>query len=98
MLASVFGGVEPPGARQIEKLQVDLVMKSCGYGVPLFDFAGERATLRRWAEAKGEEEIEAYWRRKNVASIDGLPTGILDLVGDTQSGPAGSDPCAVPNP
>ena len=59
-------------------LSVDLVQTSCGYGVPLFDFAGERATLRRWAEAKGEEGIEAYWRAKNVASIDGLPTGIFD--------------------
>src|SRR5579863_3776319 len=59
MLASVFAGIEPPGARQIVKLRVDLVTTSCGYGVPLFDFAGERATLRRWAEAKGEQEIEA---------------------------------------
>lgn len=78
MLAGAFGGAEPPGARQIVVLDVDLVQTSCGYGVPSFDFAGERATLRRWAEAKGEEGIEEYWRAKNVASIDGLPTGILD--------------------
>ena len=80
MLASVFGGVEPLGARQIVVLDVDLVQTSCGYGVPMFDFTGERATLRRWAEAKGEGGIEQYWREKNVASIDGLPTGILDAV------------------
>ena len=67
MLSSTFDGFEPPGSRQIVVLSVDLVQTSCGYGVPLFDFAGERATLRRWAEAKGEEGIEAYWRAKNVA-------------------------------
>jgi len=80
MLACAFGGVEPPGARQIVVLDVDLVQTSCGYGVPQFDFAGERATLRRWAEAKGHEGIEEYWRAKNVVSIDGLPTGILGPV------------------
>ena len=80
MLAAIFDGTEPPGARQIVVLDVDLVQTSCGYGVPSFEFAGERATLRRWAEAKGEEGIEAYWRAKNVVSIDGLPTGILDPV------------------
>jgi hypothetical protein len=78
MLASVFDGVEPLGARQLVVLDVDLVQTSCGYGVPMFDFSSERETLRRWAEAKGEEGIAAYWQAKNVVSIDGLPTGILD--------------------
>ncbi|HEX3891316.1 MAG TPA: pyridoxamine 5'-phosphate oxidase family protein [Terracidiphilus sp.] len=78
MLASHFGNVEPPGARQIVVLHVDLVQTSCGYGVPMFDFAGERATLRRWAEAKGDDGIAQYWQAKNVQSLDGLATGILD--------------------
>jgi hypothetical protein len=78
MLAGTFGGTEPPGARQIVVLDVDRVQSSCGYGVPLFDFAAERATLRRWAEAKGEDGLAEYWRAKNSESIDGLPTGIGD--------------------
>lgn len=78
MLSEHFGGIEPPGARQIVVLHVDLVQTSCGYGVPSFHFAGERPTLRRWAEAKGEDGIRQYWRAKNTESIDGLPTGILD--------------------
>lgn len=78
MLAGVFGGTEPPGVRQIVVLDVDQVQTSCGYGVPLFDFAAERTTLMRWAEAKGEAGLEEYWRTKNSASIDGLPTGILE--------------------
>jgi len=78
LLDAEFGGVEPPGARQIVALDVDLVQTSCGYGVPLFDYAGERPSLARWAETKGEAGLEAYRRQKNAYSIDGLPTGLLD--------------------
>jgi hypothetical protein len=78
MLAAVFGNEERPGARQIVVLDIDLVQTSCGYGVPLFDYAGERATLGRWAEAKGETGLRDYWREKNACSIDGFPTGILE--------------------
>ena len=80
LLTAQFAGVEPPGARQMVALNVDRVQTSCGYGVPLFDYVGERPTLTRWAEAKSEEELEEYWRRKNTHSIDGLPTGLLEEV------------------
>jgi Pyridoxamine 5'-phosphate oxidase len=76
LLASAFGSEEPTGARQMVLLDVDLVQTSCGYGVPFFDYAGERDTLRRWAAAKGEEQLQEYRRTKNSTSIDGLPTGI----------------------
>ena len=61
-----FGNLEPPGARQIICLDVEMVQTSCGYGVPLFDFKEERPTLRRWAENKGEDGVAAYHREKNV--------------------------------
>jgi hypothetical protein len=77
LLADVFAGEEPAGARQIVTLDVDLVQTSCGFGVPLFDYREERPSLTRWAEAQGEEKIEAYWREKNSVSIDGLPTGLF---------------------
>ena len=32
--------------------------------------------MDRWAEAKGPDGITAYWKEKNVTSIDGLPTGM----------------------
>lgn len=79
LLASAFGGVEPPGARQMVVLDVDRVQTSCGYGVPLFEYAGERDTLRRWATSKGEAGLEDYRRQKNAVSIDGLPTGLPEL-------------------
>ena len=68
----------PLGTRQIVRLDFDLVQTSCGYGVPLHTYAGERDTMDRWAAAKGEDGIAAYWREKNTASMDGLPTGLLD--------------------
>lgn len=77
LLDAHYGGNEPLGARQIIRLDIDLVQTSCGYAVPLYDYRAERPNLERWAEAKGQEGIEAYWREKNLTSMDGLPTGLL---------------------
>jgi hypothetical protein len=78
LLESAFGGAEPIGARQIVRLDIDLVQTSCGYGAPLFAYCGERPSLDNWAQSKGEDGLEAYRREKNMVSIDGLPTGWLD--------------------
>jgi hypothetical protein len=78
LLTSVFTNTEPLGARQMVMLQIDLVQTSCGYGVPLFHYAGERTALTRWAESKGETGLDEYRRMKNTYSIDGLPTGLFD--------------------
>ncbi|MCI4679763.1 pyridoxamine 5'-phosphate oxidase family protein [Rhodoblastus acidophilus] len=67
-----------PGRRQIVDVAVEEIITSCGYGVPLMDFAGQRDTLVKWAERKGDEGIRAYWREKNSLSFDGLPTGVLE--------------------
>jgi hypothetical protein len=78
LLASHFENKEPLGARQMVRLDFDLVQTSCGYGVPLFRHEGERDTMDRWAEAKGVDGIKAYWREKNIKSIDGFHTGMFD--------------------
>ena len=62
-----------PGARAVIVVELDRVATSCGYGVPLMRYEGERDRLVRWAEAKGDEGIEEYWTSKNAVSIDGLP-------------------------
>jgi hypothetical protein len=80
LLESAFRGVEPVGARQIVRLHVDTVKTSCGYGTPLFAYRGERPSLDNWACSKGEEGLEAYRWEKNLVSIDGLRTGLLDEV------------------
>jgi hypothetical protein len=78
VLETVFAGSEQPGARQIVILDVDLVQTSCGFGVPLFDYAGERPTLIDWAINKEEDGLEVYRREKNAVSMDGLPTGFVE--------------------
>jgi len=77
LLARHFAGSEPLGARQMMRIDFDLVKTSCGYGVPFYEYRGERETMDRWASAKGVDGIEDYWREKNLTSIDGLPTGLL---------------------
>jgi hypothetical protein len=66
---------EVPGARQIVRLDVDLVQTSCGLGVPLFDYKQERGSLVRYWTAQGIDNLRKYWGLKNMKSIDGLPTG-----------------------
>ncbi len=78
LLAAEYAGTEPLGARQMVRLDFDLVKSSCGYGVPLFAYREERDTMDRWAEAKGPDGLEAYHRETNVTSIDGLPTGLFE--------------------
>lgn len=78
LLAEHFDNTEPLGARQMIRLDFDLVKTSCGYGVPFHDYRGERDTMDKWARAKGDDGIAAYWEEKNLVSQDGLPTGLLD--------------------
>ena len=62
-----------PGVRAIIRIDVACISDSCGCGVPLYRFEGERPHLLTWAERKGEEGLRVYQRDKNRASIDGLP-------------------------
>jgi Pyridoxamine 5'-phosphate oxidase len=65
-----------PGARQIFDMKIDLVQTSCGYGVPFMEYADDRPLMAQWAEKKGPDGLDAYHRDKNLASIDGFPTGL----------------------
>jgi len=65
-------------ARQTIDFTIKLVQTSCGFGVPLFEFASERDNMDRWLASRGDEGIEEYWREKNLVSLDGLPTHILE--------------------
>jgi len=67
----------PLGARQFFNLKLELVITSCGYAVPYYDFKEDRKTLHNWAEKKGEEGIRDYWDKNNRNSLDGLPTDIF---------------------
>lgn len=68
----------PPGIRQIFRVLVTRVQTSCGEGVPLMDFVGQREQLLNWASDKGEQGIKAYQKEKNSHSIDGLASAFAD--------------------
>jgi hypothetical protein len=78
-LVAVFKPI--PGARQVFDLTVDLVQTSCGMGVPLFEYVGDREQLINWAVKKGEAGIKQYWEDKNQVSLDGRPTRIMEKNG-----------------
>jgi hypothetical protein len=65
-------GPERPGERSIVRIEVTRVSDSCGFGVPRYEFAGERDQLAKWAQAKGEVGLAAYRAAKNAASVEGL--------------------------
>jgi hypothetical protein len=62
-----------PGVRSVILVHVERASESCGYGVPLYEYQGERAALGAWASKKGAEGLVDYQRKRNAESIDGLP-------------------------
>ncbi|MEM9523481.1 MAG: pyridoxamine 5'-phosphate oxidase family protein [Pseudomonadota bacterium] len=71
---------ELAGSRQVFDVEIDSVQTSCGTGVPIMSYEKNRAAteLLPFYEAMGSDGVEAYWRRKNVRTIDGFETGILE--------------------
>ncbi len=75
------GGFElpeiPESWRAIVVVEVTRVSDSCGYGVPLMSYEGERphqaASSAKRVRVQGPAAYEAYQREHNAASIDGLP-------------------------
>jgi hypothetical protein len=76
-LRPLFGAFVP-GERQLIVTEVESVQTSCGFGVPLFEYQAQRSTLPDYATKLGPEGIATYRAKKNLRSIDGLPTGLLE--------------------
>jgi hypothetical protein len=70
-LAASFPNCE--NARSIIVVELTRVTDSCGFGVPLFKYEGEREQLQAWAKHRGPEGLKIYRQEKNRRSIDGLP-------------------------
>jgi hypothetical protein len=70
---------EYEGVRQVFKMDLELLLTSCGFGVPQYKYIGERNALQKWAKAKGKEGMKAYWAEKNVETLDGIKTYIMEL-------------------
>ena len=79
---ALFGYFKPlAGARQIFELSIDLVLTSCGMGVPYYAYEDDRDMLLTWAEKKGDEGLKQYWQEKNQLSLDSIPTNIDANIG-----------------
>lgn len=67
------------GARNIYRLKIDLVTTSCGTGVPEMEVKRPRAEteLEPWYAAMSDDQMNAFWRKKNLTSLDGDPTGLF---------------------
>jgi len=69
----VLAGDDPgDGIRGAIRVHVDRVSDSCGYGVPLLEYVGERPQRKAWLAKKGAEGLREYVAEKNAVSIDGL--------------------------
>ena len=73
-----FDVVPPAGTeRAVIRVDVERIADSCGFGVPLMTYEGERPQSQAWAETKlakgGPRALEDYVAEKNAVSIDGLP-------------------------
>jgi pyridoxamine 5'-phosphate oxidase-like protein len=74
------GFAEPANSearRSIILVDVKRVADSCGYGVPLMSYEGQREHADKWAakrlRTEGPDALERYKREKNAESLDGLP-------------------------
>ena len=65
-----------PSTRQLIIADIDLVQTSCGFGVPLYEYTGERDIHFEWAEKKGAGGLLEYIQQNNLKSLDNLPTSI----------------------
>jgi Pyridoxamine 5'-phosphate oxidase len=67
----------PEQRRSVIRVDVQRIADSCGFGVPLMAYEGERPNARAWAEGKlrkgGPRALDDYMDEKNATSIDGLP-------------------------
>ena len=63
--------------RAVVRVEVNRVADSCGYGVPLMRYEGERPHMDAWAAKRlrshGDDALALYRAQKNAHSIDGLP-------------------------
>jgi hypothetical protein len=59
--------------RSVIAVDLDRIADSCGFGVPTFDFVGQRSRLLAWSDHRNDEQLREYQLDKNRVSIDGLP-------------------------
>lgn len=61
-----------PSVRSIIKLNITRIADSCGWNVPLYEYAGERDYYHKYSDSLGAEGIRKGQLASNMQSIDGL--------------------------
>lgn len=61
------------GARAVITVEVDRISDSCGYGVPLMDYRGDRDLLIQAHVRRTADDLVQYRATRNTTSIDQLP-------------------------
>jgi hypothetical protein len=64
---------EIAGVRSIVVAELTDIIDSCGFGVPLFRYEGQREQHGAWARKVGPQGIKIYQQENNGRSLDGLP-------------------------
>ncbi len=62
-----------PGVRAVIKMDVTRIADSCGWGVPMYDFKGERDTYFKFVQQIGDQGLRDAQSESNLHSLDGLP-------------------------
>lgn len=93
-LLAHFSAATQPGIRGVVRIRCERISDSCGYGVPLMDYRGERTAMPAWAAHQGTDGLAAYRLRHNQVSIDGLPA--IPPPASHPGGPALSGPGGPP--
>jgi len=65
-------------ARQVFEVTIHNVNNSCGMGVPLYEFQGQRNELSDFFDKTSKEKHKEYMQRKNQISFDGKPTKLFE--------------------
>ena len=72
LLRPRFAGIEVP-VRAIMEVQLTRVQDSCGWGVPFYEWKGDRPRLRETNAKRTQQAKLARSYENNARSIDGLP-------------------------
>ena len=62
--------------RGIIEIEIDRVQDSCGWGVPLYEYQGQRDRLVDHCAKRTQDEHISLIYEKNAESIDGLPGAV----------------------
>ena len=66
------------GARQVFELNIESINDSCGWGVPLYQYQGQRDKLTNYFDNSTKEDHLAYMKKNNQLSFDGKETKLFD--------------------